>query len=101
MPLYDRICDCGWQKEDCYEPREFALACPQCGAQTRRWWTRMSVIPDTFTHPVYDENLAATPYIHYSRSERKRRMALHGVTERVRHLEHDHRDKSPHTVRWV
>lgn len=101
MPLYDRVCPhCQWSKTDCYEPREFQLRCPECGAQTDRQWTSMNVIPDTFSTPLVDENIAKTTQVFYSRSERRAFMKRQGVREATRHVEFNHSDKSPHTQRW-
>lgn len=100
MPLYDRICDCGWSKEDCYEPRDFTLACPTCGELTKRQWTRMSIIPDTFSTPLVDDNITKTTQVFYSRSERKAAMKKYGMRERFQHVEFNHSDKSPYSVKW-
>lgn len=101
MPIYDRKCSvCDWSKEDCYEPREFSLACPDCGEPTVREWHRVTVIPDTFSTPLVDENMARTVQVFHSRSERKDAMRRHGVVEKVRHVEFNHSDKSPHTTPW-
>ncbi len=102
MPLYDRQCSaCAWAKEDCYEPREFHVDCPLCGAATQRLYTgRVSVIPDTFSTPLVDDNMAKTTQVFYSRSERKAAMKKYGVREMTRHVEFNHSDKSPHTIKW-
>lgn len=101
MPIYDRQCACGWRRDDCYEQRADTLACPSCGAQTERIYTgRVNIIPDTFSTPLVDDNMARHTQVFYSRSERKAAMKKYGVREHVQHVEFNHSDKSPHTTRW-
>ena len=102
MPIYDRRClACFWTRDDCYEPREYVQTCPSCGSATERLYTgRVNVIPDTFSTPLVDDNMARETQVFYSRSERKAAMKKHGVIERFRHVEFNHSDKSPHSVKW-
>ena len=102
MPLHDRECEaCGWSRSDCYQPRDTVYPCEQCNApDTKRVYSRVSVIPDTFSTPLVDENMAKTTQVFYSRSERKAAMKRLGVHEAFRHVEFNHSDKSPHSVKW-
>lgn len=102
MPIYDRRClSCEWTRDDCYEPREYVQPCPSCGGATERLYTgRVNVIPDTFAIPLVDDNIAKTTQVFYSRSERKAAMKRLGMREAVRHVEFNHSDKSPHTIKW-
>jgi hypothetical protein len=103
MPIYDRACDCGWKRADCYEPISHECTCPKCGALTYREWTCTAAIhgDDKFIGGVTIENLGHEPVTVYSRSELKREMDARGLEPMVRHQPEQGSDKSKHTSRWV
>lgn len=103
MPIYDRVCACGWKRADCYEPRAHELACPECGAATVREWTaRVSAHgDDKFIGGLTLENLGHHPVTVYSRSELKREMDKRGLQPFVRHVGEQGSDRSKHTSRWI
>ena len=103
MPVFDRKCSvCDWTKDDNYEPHGHEFACPTCGQPTERVFTgRINVIPDTFSKPLVDDNMARTTQVFYSRSEHRAAMKKHGVRNNTQHREFNHSDKSPHTTRWT
>ena len=99
MPVYERQCErCAWGTKfslERYIDRE--MLCPECGGWTVRIWTSApTMIPDTYATPVVDDMLTKGTVVHTSRSEHRRAMAVHGVRERVRHVDGD-----KHTSRWV
>jgi hypothetical protein len=103
MPVYDRRCDCGWKRADCYEPIVCAVPCPTCGAETAREWTSRAAIhgDDKFIGGLTLENLDHHPVTVYSRSELKREMDKRGLVSFVRHVGEPGSDKSSKTSRWV
>lgn len=103
MPIFDRACECGWKKADCYEPSVCELACPDCGKPTVREWTSAVSVhgDDKFIGGRTFENLGHEPVTVYSRSELKREMEKRGLQPFVRHQPEQGSDKSKHTSRWV
>jgi hypothetical protein len=103
MPMYDRRCACGWTRPDCFEPITFALACPECGADTVREWTAAAAVhgDDQFIGGLTLENLGHHPVTVHSRSELKREMDKRGLRPFVRHQPAQGSDKSKHTTRWI
>lgn len=102
MPLYDRRClACGWTKADCFESRAATMACPSCGSETVREWTRPpAMIPDTFTTPLVDRVMDKETQVFHSRSEHKAAMRARGLMIRDEHVGMPGSDKSPQSKRW-
>jgi hypothetical protein len=105
MPVYDRRCDCGWERADCYEPVNYRAVCPECGVATERVWLSPRSFAvhgdDQFIGGRTYENLGHEPVTVYSRAELKREMQARGLQEFVRHTGEQGSDKSKHTTRWV
>lgn len=107
MPLYDRVCDgCDWEKDDCYEPRDFAHACPSCGQPTRRLIGLPIVIGDEYTVPLVDDAMSRTTQVFRTKSEHLAAAKKHGVRIMERGDGHGHRfvsasaDREARVVNW-
>jgi hypothetical protein len=106
MPMYDRKCTvCAWEKDDCYEPREFTQACPSCGQPTERVWLASArsagVIDDSIPGGMWIENLGNTWRKFYSKSDILKAAKEQGLEPFVRHQPSRGSDKSKFTTRWV
>lgn len=103
MPLFDRLCPhCGWQAIDVWEkPQAPAVACPECGGETRRaWLTRAAaVIGDEMDHTQV--NGTREPIHFTSKQERKRWLKEQGYRENDAHVGQNGTDKSTLSTKWV
>lgn len=104
MPMRDRRCpECGWSKDDNYEPRTaMDVLCPN-GHKTEILFTSNVSIhgDDQFVGGKTFENLGNRPVTVHSRSELKREMAARGLQPFVRHVGERGSDRSKHTTRWI
>lgn len=100
MPKYDFLCAAGHEQIDVIVPYGTRPPCPECGGATEILWSKSfpNIIGDEIDY--VDHNITSTPIRFTSKQERKRMMKELGLREQVRHVEHDHTDKSPHTSRW-
>lgn len=105
MPIRDRLCpECGWMKEDNYEPRTtMDVLCPD-GHKTEIVYAGSAPAihgDDKFVGGMVLENLGHEKVTVYSRSQLKREMQARGLEPAVRHVGEAGSDKSRFTSRWV
>ncbi len=104
MPMFDRRCDCGWQKVDCWEPVTFSLDCPTCGKATERVWLASgrspTVIDDSIPGGKWIENLGNKWQKFYSKSDIAKAAKKAGLQPFVRHVGEKGSDRSRHTTSW-
>ncbi len=103
MPKYDFLCAQGHEQRDVIVPYGTRPNCPECGAATEILWSQSfpNIIRDEIPGGMTVHNMTATPETFYSKSEHRRRMKELGLENTVRHVGHDHTDKSPYTTRWT
>jgi len=84
--------------------------CGSCGAAVTvgEWpWCphgvprNYTVVGDELVGGEFCENVSKEGETFYSKSEKRRYLAAHGMEEHVRHIPEQGSDKSPHTQRWV
>jgi hypothetical protein len=101
VPKYDYICAAGHEQIDVLAKYGDRPACPECGGATEILWKSSfpNIIGDEMDFT--DTNMTHQPIRFTSKAERKRMMKQLGIQEKIRHVGHDHTDKSPHTTRWI
>lgn len=102
MPLYDRLCGCGWQAIDCWESVNVTdVLCPLCGSKTdRAWLTKASAVIGDECDFV-SHNGESQPIRFRSRAEHRRWLKEKGYRIKDEHKGEPGSDKSKHTSNWA
>lgn len=109
MPMYDRQCEDGHQRLDCWEPISTGeVPCKECGKPTERVWltSGASVISDgipggvLISHGICHAD--GSPKRYYSKSDINKAAKAAGLTRIDRHVTSPKSgsDKNPHTKPW-
>ena len=90
------VCDRCYQPMDVGEHGRW-----RCPLEPRRETCYPNIIRDEIPGGMTVHNMTAQPETFFSKSEHRRRMKELGLENTVRHVGHNHTDKSPHTTRWT
>jgi hypothetical protein len=102
MPLYDRICRCGWTAIDVWEPIAAPThACPDCGHLTERAWLTKTTTVIGDECDFVQHNGTPVPIRFRSKAEFARWKKEHGYTNVDTHIGKPGSDKSPFTTNWA